>query len=98
MIIDAGFTALSQQGFEELNGTFAQIKGCPELKVVKMTQEIGFVDHVNGDPIDFDKYPIGTVLELLQYHSCDTAARYGVYYVHDENDKVIEQWHPTRCW
>ena len=26
MIIDAGFTALSQQGFDELGGTMAEIK------------------------------------------------------------------------
>ncbi len=26
LLIDAGFTALSQQGFDELGGTYAQIK------------------------------------------------------------------------
>ena len=61
-----------------------------------MTQEIGFV--TCPDPIEFDKFPIGTTLELLQYHSCDTAMRFDTYFLHDENDIVVEEWKPARCW
>jgi hypothetical protein len=44
-----------------------------------MTQEIGFVQpYEAGNAINFGDLPIGSVLELLQYHSCDTAARYPV--------------------
>ena len=47
-----------------------------------MTQEIGFVEPFDKEePIDFEKFPIGSSLELLQYHSCDTAARYSVGFV-----------------
>lgn len=64
-----------------------------------MTQEIGFIEPFDrNQQIDFEKLPIGSVLELVQYHSCDTAARYPVYYVHDEENKVVEEWQPTRCW
>ena len=64
-----------------------------------MTQEIGFVEPFdNSKQIEFDKFPIGSVLELVQYHSCDTAARFDVYYVHDEKNIVVEEWKPTRCW
>ena len=64
-----------------------------------MTQEIGFIEPFDrNQQIDFEKLPIGSVLELVQYHACDTAARYPVYYVHDEENKVVEEWQPTRCW
>ena len=44
-----------------------------------MTQEIGFIEPFEKDePIDFDGFPIGSILELLQYHSCDTAAKFQV--------------------
>ena len=44
-----------------------------------MTQEIGFIEPFDkGESIDFDDFPIGTILELLQYHSCDTAAKFQV--------------------
>ena len=44
-----------------------------------MTQEIGFVQPFDtNQQIDFEKFPIGAMLELVQYHSCDTAARYQV--------------------
>ena len=75
------------------------LKGRPELKVLKMTQEIGFVEpYDKTNQIKFNEMPAGSVLELLQYHSCDTAARFGIYYVHDDNNVVIEEWQPCRCW
>ena len=44
-----------------------------------MTQEIGFIEPFDKDEhIDFDEFPIGSILELLQYHSCDTAAKFQV--------------------
>ena len=49
----------------------------PDLRVVKMTQEIGFVESSSG-AIDFEALPIGKPLFLLQYHSCDTAAKFPV--------------------
>ena len=44
-----------------------------------MTQEIGFIEPFDrNEPINFDEFPIGGILELLQYHSCDTAAKFQV--------------------
>ena len=44
-----------------------------------MTQEIGFVSSRNEDQlIEFEKVPVGKVLFLYQYHSCDTASRFPV--------------------
>ena len=54
-------------------------KDHPNLRVLKMTQEIGFVEPFDRtQQIDFEKFPIGGTLELVQYHSCDTAARFQV--------------------
>ena len=44
-----------------------------------MTQEIGFVEPFDkNQPIPFDEFPVGSTLELYQYHSCDTASKYSV--------------------
>ena len=57
-------------------------QGHENMRVLKMTQEIGFVEPFDkNEPIEFDMFPIGSTLELLQYHSCDTAARYSVGFV-----------------
>ena len=46
-----------------------------------MTQEIGFVEPFDkNQPIPFDEFPVGSTLELYQYHSCDTASKYSVIF------------------
>ena len=98
MRIDGGFTALSEQGFNHLGGTYALIKNHPTLTVYHMTQEIGFVRPRNTeDKIDFASFPVGSILHLYQYHNCDTASRFPIYYVH-ENGIVVDEWKPTRGW
>ena len=46
MIIDAGFTALSQQGFDELGGTYAYVKVNGTL--VQHTQRNLLIIHILG--------------------------------------------------
>ena len=76
ILVDCGFSALTKQGFSEQNGSFALIQGHPNLKLAKMTQEIGFVE---GDgATDLNEFPVGSVLFLLPYHACATAAQYPV--------------------
>ena len=53
------------------------VQGHPDLRVTAMTQEIGYVASSQGD-IDYEKYPIGSTLVLLPFHSCATAACYMV--------------------
>ena len=68
----------------------------PELGVVKMTQEIGFVEPLKkDDSIDFEKVPIGKPLFLYQYHSCDTAAKFPVRTDLVKSGKVLNQ---VYCW
>ena len=98
MLIDCGHLALSEQGFNQLGGTFAIVKDHPDLQLYHMTQEIGFIRPTNTEEkIDFTKFPIGSVIYLYQYHVCDTASRFPVYYIH-ENGIVVEEWKPTKWW
>ena len=78
-LIDGGFLALSQQGFDQLGGTYAKIEGHPHLTVYKMTQEIGFVRARDPEAkLDLAQFPVGSTLKLYQYHNCDTANKYKV--------------------
>ena len=44
-----------------------------------MTQEIGYIQPRNpDDKIDMDKCPYGSIIFILPYHSCATAAMYPV--------------------
>ena len=98
MVIDGGWMALSEQGFNQLGGSFAVIKGHPDLQVYKMTQEVGFIRPESKDvELDFTKFPIGSVLYLYQYHNCQTASRFPTYYVH-EDGVVLDEWIPCRGW
>ena len=64
MVIDGGWMALSEQGFDKLGGTFAVVKGHPELQVHKMTQEVGYVRTKDkNDMLNFNNFPIVSVKE-----------------------------------
>ena len=65
IVIDGGWMALSEQGFDKLGGTFAYVKGLPELQAYKMTQEVGYITSCDQNKeLKFDKYPVGSVLYL----------------------------------
>ncbi|XP_045614282.2 D-serine dehydratase isoform X1 [Procambarus clarkii] len=96
MLIDCGFTGLTMQGYGKMATGYGVFRGHPNLKLCKMTQEIGFVEPLEGK-LDFNLYPIGSLLYILPWHSCATAALYPVYNVVD-GDTVVEEWRPTRGW
>lgn len=97
MTIDAGFLAISHDGMElGLPEGPVIFQGHPELKLLGMCQELGSVG-TQGEPLDFSKYPIGSLLFVYPHHSCATAALYDKYYVHSA-DKIDGIWKPTRGW
>lgn len=49
------------------------------------------------EPIDYSKYPVGTVLEVLPNHSCMTAAQHKEFLI-VEGDSVIDKWTPAKFW
>lgn len=62
-------------------GRFGAVKGDTSYRVVGISQEIGKVSRVNNEPIDFNKFPIGSLVEIYPNHSCLTAALYLMKYL-----------------
>lgn len=102
LLVDAGFTSLTKQGRGAQAAhpsMIAPVEDCPDLMVSNMTQEIGFVEPVAADTMpDYARHPVGSLLQLVPYHSCATAACHPVYYVHDSQGVVREEWRPCRSW
>nr|XP_021156373.1 uncharacterized protein LOC102098018 [Columba livia] len=95
LLLDCGWAALSLHG-PRAPGGCAAVEGHPELRLVGLTQEHGQVEAVDG-PLDFERFPVGSILALIPFHACATAAMHPVYYVH-AGGKVVELWHPVRGW
>ncbi|KAJ0011864.1 hypothetical protein NQD34_012839 [Periophthalmus magnuspinnatus] len=96
LLIDCGWTGLSLDGAGKLPSGYAVVEGHPDLKLLSMTQEHGRVEPISGK-LDYSKYPLGTMLRLIPYHSCATAAMHPIYYVHCK-DRLVGKWTPTRGW
>uniref|UniRef100_A0A8B9F3P0 D-serine dehydratase n=1 Tax=Amazona collaria TaxID=241587 RepID=A0A8B9F3P0_9PSIT len=96
LLVDCGWAALSLHGHDQSPAGCAAIEGHPELRLVGLTQEHGQVGAVDGQ-LDFGRYPLGSILTLIPFHACATAAMHPVYYVHAEG-KVVELWRPIRGW
>ncbi|XP_036940079.1 D-threo-3-hydroxyaspartate dehydratase isoform X1 [Acanthopagrus latus] len=96
LLIDCGWTGLSLDGAGKLPTGYAMIEGHPDLKLLSMTQEHGRVEPISG-PLDYSKYPLGSLLTLIPYHSCATAMMHPVYHVHSEG-RLLGKWTPTRGW
>ncbi|XP_038162255.1 D-threo-3-hydroxyaspartate dehydratase-like [Cyprinodon tularosa] len=96
LLIDCGWAGISLDGAGKLPTGYAVIEGHPNLKLLSMTQEHGRVEPISG-PLDYSKYPIGSLLTLIPYHSCATAMMHPVYHVHSEGC-LLGKWTPTRGW
>jgi D-serine deaminase-like pyridoxal phosphate-dependent protein len=113
--IDAGALAFSKdEGPIHLHTNdicgYGLIKGHPELRIVKVTQEIGLVkypQHDSGKNYS-QEFGLGKLIFVLPNHSCLTAALYDKYFVVEkfddnlerfaDNEKVIDVWRPCRGW
>ncbi|XP_078396993.1 D-serine dehydratase isoform X2 [Cetorhinus maximus] len=96
LLVDCGWMALSLHSLGMLPTGYAIIDGHPDLKLVGMTQEHGKIEPTSGK-LDFDKFPLGSLISLIPYHACATAAMHPVYYVHSEG-RIVAEWRPTRGW
>ncbi|XP_009082768.1 PREDICTED: D-serine dehydratase-like, partial [Acanthisitta chloris] len=98
LLVDCGWSALSLHGRDQGPMGCAAIEGHPQLRcvLVGLTQEHGQVEAVDGD-LEFERFPVGSILALIPFHACATAAMHPVYYVH-AGGKVVELWHPVRGW
>jgi D-serine deaminase-like pyridoxal phosphate-dependent protein len=106
IITDAGGMALSKDqstrgtDFDCGYGIVCGDKGniIKNLIVTGANQEHGIITTRDGSNIDFDAYPIGTLLRILPNHSCMTAAAYDHYNVVDGSDEIIETWQRCNGW
>lgn len=98
ILIDCGFLGVSHDGKGMLpHNSFAIIENNIHLSLVKITQEVGTIEANNHTEIDFDKYPIGSILFIIPYHACATAAMHSDYYVKMPSGEM-EKWQPCRGW
>ena len=68
------------------------------IKVLK--QEAGEVETSDGSPINFDNFPIGTILEILPYHSCAATHQHRKIHIIENSDShcKIEEQNIMECW
>lgn len=100
VIVDAGWMALSLdrgiagQEMDQGYGLVCNIDGEPLIDVaVTMTnQEHGIVTKLRGDGLDFDDFPIGSLIRVLPNHACATGAMHDRYYVVDGTTEVVDMW------
>ncbi|KAM3865723.1 D-serine dehydratase-like [Diretmus argenteus] len=96
LLIDCGWTGLSLDGAGKLPTGYAMIEGHPNLKLLSMNQEHGRVEPISG-PLDYSKYPLGSLLTVIPYHSSATAMMHPVYHIHS-GGRLVGKWIPTRGW
>jgi len=94
LLIDLGWTGISKQG--EAHG-YGAIDRHPELRVKALKQEAGEVESSDGSPLDFSRYPIGSILRMLPWHSCASTHQHTFVHVL-EDGKVVDCWKQVRGW
>ncbi|PCI31583.1 MAG: alanine racemase [Alphaproteobacteria bacterium] len=106
LIIDAGGMALSKdrgtahQKQDRLFGLVCSAddgKLIPNLIVEAANQEHGMITSLAGE-INFDDFPIGTLLRILPNHACMTAAAHSCYHIIDGNQVVADIWPRCQGW
>jgi D-serine deaminase-like pyridoxal phosphate-dependent protein len=98
MLIDAGALALSKDSGADHLGrdiVFGAVRNHPRLKLFSISQEHGLI--TGNDPIAFEKFPVGSLLQIIPNHSCLTAALFPKYHVIEEK-QVVDEWTPMRGW
>eukprot|EP00756_Hemistasia_phaeocysticola_P055148 Hpha_TRINITY_DN31067_c0_g1::TRINITY_DN31067_c0_g1_i1::g.63953::m.63953 len=90
LLIDMGWTGASAQGAES---GYGRIVNFPELAIKTLKQETGEVGPREGDePLDFGKYPVGTVLRFVPYHACAACHQYTSVFVRGKDGQICDEW------
>jgi D-serine deaminase-like pyridoxal phosphate-dependent protein len=106
IITDAGWMALSRdrgtakQSVDQGYGLVCDLGGRPvgDLIVADTNQEHGIVADRKGGAIDFDRFPVGTLLRVLPNHACATAAQHAQYHVIGGAPVVEATWPRFSGW
>ena len=105
ILTDAGWMALSRdrgtarQAIDQGYGVVCDAAGRPieDLVVTDANQEHGIIARRGGGPIDFARFPIGSLVRILPNHACATAAQHGEYHVL-RHGAVTETWERFGGW
>lgn len=103
LMLDAGATALTKDNSPQ--GGVCAIGGHEDdLECFKMSQEVTLVRPKDANAtLDYDKFPLGTMVNLLPNHSCLAAACFERYYVIDDpassfspEEEIVDEWIPAK--
>jgi len=98
LLIDCGWTGCSAQGKDVGYGA---IEGHPELTIKQLKQEAGEVEVAaieadGGAPITaaslIERYPIGSILKIVPWHSCAATAMHRVLHVANEAGAIVDEY------
>ena len=97
LLIDCGWTGASAQGKEAGYGAFPLH---PELRIANLKQECGEVGPADGvSPLQYARYPIGSLLALAPHHSCASTHQHAeVHVLDDDRTTVIDTWKVCKGW
>jgi D-serine deaminase-like pyridoxal phosphate-dependent protein len=98
LLIDAGALALSKDpGAVHIDDriVYGEVAEHPGLKLFSISQEHGLI--TSEQPIAFNDFPVGSLLQIIPNHSCLTAALFDRYHVVEEN-QMVDEWRPMRGW
>lgn len=109
VLLDAGALALSKDRSTERaprDWAFGRVldrDGRPtlgeDLAVVRVHQEHGEVRSLSGDPLPFDRLPVGARVRIAPNHACLTAAAHDRYHVVEAGgDEVLAAWERVNGW
>jgi D-serine deaminase-like pyridoxal phosphate-dependent protein len=106
LITDGGWMAMSRdrgtakQKVDQGYGLVCDLAGRPieDLIVIDANQEHGIVARRGGGPLDFDRFPIGSLLRVLPNHACATAAQHDFYEVLAAGGKPQGRWERVNGW
>jgi len=110
LLIDMGWTGCSKQGAEVHYGALwrlgeSGVDAGGVLQIQNLKQEAGEVSTIDGSPVDFSQYPVGSFLQLIPFHSCAAAHQHHSLHVVDggsetlsDESVVVNEWVRCRGW
>ena len=106
LLTDGGWMALSrdhgteQHAVDQRYGLVCDVAGQPfaDLIVTDTNQEHGILARRDGGPIDWNAFPVGTLLRVLPNHACATAAQHDRYHVVRNDRNAVTTWPRFGGW
>ncbi|MEM1057646.1 MAG: alanine racemase [Verrucomicrobiota bacterium] len=104
IVTDGGWMALSRdrgtarQSRDRGYGLVCGVDGLPldGLTVSSANQEHGII--TSSQAIDWDRFPVGTLLRVLPNHACATGAQHDRYHVVEDSREIVAVWERINGW